>query len=149
MKTNKFQVLALVAAALFSQLSFAASEPLSRVVAHLKAVAKLSAPADVNAHVSATAIAMYKEGKITAPVAVIAVADLLGEKSPAVSSTITGLVKAGANPSLVVVASERTGMAKQDVFVAVLEGGVDPTSLTSSTAAGIQRPASTSPASHK
>lgn len=139
-KVFQFSLLALLLA--ISSLSIAVTEPstqtalLPQTLVRLMHVAKHSPSALVNSRVSTEAISLFKDGKTTAPIAVIAVSRLLGEKSPAVEATLAGLIKAGANPSLMVAAGQRAGMEQKEVFVAVLEGGVDPTTITASTAAG-------------
>ncbi len=142
MKKEFFQFSLLTLLFAFSSLSNAATEPsaqtalLPQTLEHLMHVAKHSPSTLVDSRVSSEAISLYKDGKTTAPIAVIAVSRLLGEKSPAVKTTLAGLIKAGANPSLMVTAGQLAGMKQKEVFVAVLEGGVDPTTITASTAAG-------------
>jgi hypothetical protein len=143
MKKKVFQFFLLVSLFVISSLTNAATEPnnqtslLPQTLVRLMHVAKHSPPSLVNSRVSSEAISLYKNGKTTAPIAVIAVSSLLGEKSPAVEATLAGVIRAGANPSLMVAAGKRAGMEQKEIFVAVLEGGVDPTTITSSTAAGL------------
>jgi hypothetical protein len=122
-----------------SSFSVAATEPLAHTVARLNIVAKQNTSTSVNSRVSSEAVSLYKQGKTTAPAALMAVSLSLGEKSPSVVVTLAKLIRAGADPSLMAIAGVRAGMKQKDVLVALLGGGVDPSTLTASTAAGGQQ----------
>ncbi len=141
MKKGVFKFLLSAVWLIFSSYSVAATEPLPQTVARLNTVAKLAKQSNapsVSSRVSSEAVSLYKQGKTSAPSALMAVSLSLGNKSPAVGLTMTKLIKAGADPSLLASAGQRAGLKQKEIFVAVVGAGVDPATLTASTAAGGQ-----------
>jgi hypothetical protein len=141
MNKNAVQFLLTASLLIFTSLSSAATEPLPQTVARLNTVAniaKQNPSASVNSRVSTEAVSLYKQGKTSAPSALMAVSLSLGNNSPAVGLTLTKLIRAGADPLLMATAGQRAGLKQKEIFVAELGGGVDPANLTASTAAGGQ-----------
>lgn len=113
-------------------------DPLPPATARLVEVLKHSKnipQAELDSRISSEAVSFYQEGNTSVPKVLEAVSYLTGERSPAVAQTLTGLAKAGVSTSQLIYVAQQVGMNNQEVFVALVAGGVDPATITTGTAA--------------